>query len=148
MNFTNPTGQIQSPNFPLRYPAGSNCTYYINVPNATALRLTFAAFRLENNHDYLQYYTEQTANEGFRSTLTGLGQEAPLEVYSNKLWLRFISDESIEYSGFRLSYEASCKYAMDWYIIIIIFSITGLGKRLKWLYYVMWSDQIEWVRSW
>ncbi|XP_072016849.1 scavenger receptor cysteine-rich domain-containing protein DMBT1-like [Amphiura filiformis] len=105
--FIEPSGVIKSPNYPRRYPAYSNCTYYINVPHASMLRIQFTTFHVESGHDYLAYYgTNPDEGANHHGTLTGVGEQQPLVFYTNKLWMRFVSDQSIEYTGFRLSYQA------------------------------------------
>ncbi|XP_072016848.1 scavenger receptor cysteine-rich domain-containing protein DMBT1-like [Amphiura filiformis] len=108
-NFTSPSGFLYSPGYPDLYPNSANCTYFVNVTGATRLVFTFHVFQLEYNHDRVQYtqYQPTDIDSVNHGTLTGLGQQAPLEFYSNTLWMRFTTDSSVEYPGFNISWKAS-----------------------------------------
>lgn len=48
-NFTAPTGVIESPDFPDKYPHNLECFYIIIAPPQTEVTLTFKTFDLEND---------------------------------------------------------------------------------------------------
>lgn len=48
-NFTSPTGMIESPGFPDKYPHNLECSYMIIAPPHMDITLTFLTFDLEND---------------------------------------------------------------------------------------------------
>lgn len=48
-NFTGPTGLIESPGFPDKYPHNLECSFIIIVPPSMDVTLTFLTFDLEND---------------------------------------------------------------------------------------------------
>ncbi|TNN72110.1 Neuropilin-2 [Liparis tanakae] len=48
-NFTSPTGLIESPGFPDKYPHNLECSFIIIVPSSMDVTLTFLTFDLEND---------------------------------------------------------------------------------------------------
>ncbi|XP_072016847.1 tolloid-like protein 2 [Amphiura filiformis] len=121
--FTTTSGSIQSPNFPSLYPPLSNCTYHINVPGAARLLMTFEQFRTEHTHDTLRFYRNNpatTTDTDHVGTLSGWGDQAPLEFYTDSLWLLFTSDRSIEYTGFNLTWVTSGKYLLIEYLLLVV----------------------------
>lgn len=48
-NFTSPSGVIESPGFPDKYPHNLECTFIIIVPLHMEVTLTFMTFDLEND---------------------------------------------------------------------------------------------------
>lgn len=48
-NFTSPSGLIESPGFPDKYPHNLECSFIIIVPPSMDVTLTFLTFDLEND---------------------------------------------------------------------------------------------------
>uniref|UniRef100_A0A673GR16 CUB and sushi domain-containing protein 3-like n=1 Tax=Sinocyclocheilus rhinocerous TaxID=307959 RepID=A0A673GR16_9TELE len=102
-----PEGIILSPGFPELYPNSLNCTWTLEVSHGKGVQFTFHAFHLEDHHDYLLL----TENGSFARPLARLtGSQRPLPVnaglYGNfKAQLRFISDFSISFQGFNISFS-------------------------------------------
>lgn len=48
-NFTSPSGLIESPGFPDKYPHNLECSFIIIVPSSMDVTLTFLTFDLEND---------------------------------------------------------------------------------------------------
>ena len=108
---TEETGIITSPNYPNPYPSSSDCTVYVSVPAASALRVVFNSFELESNYDYL-YYGVGTNNH-FNSAIGAFsGNTLPDQVdfEVGMVWFRFTSDGSVQYKGFSLTYTALGKF--------------------------------------
>ncbi|XP_034142652.1 CUB and sushi domain-containing protein 3 [Esox lucius] len=102
-----PSGTILSPGFPELYPSSLNCTWTVEVRHGKGVQFTFHSFHLEDHHDYLLI----TENGSFTLPLARLtGSERPVAVnaglYGNfKAQLRFISDFSISFQGFNISFS-------------------------------------------
>uniref|UniRef100_A0A4W4E2X2 CUB and Sushi multiple domains 3a n=1 Tax=Electrophorus electricus TaxID=8005 RepID=A0A4W4E2X2_ELEEL len=99
-------GIILSPGFPELYPNSLNCTWTVEVSHGKGVRFTFHAFHLEDHHDYLLV----TENNSFARPLARLtGSQRPPDLnaglYGNfRAQLRFISDFSISFHGFNISF--------------------------------------------
>uniref|UniRef100_A0A674ETW4 CUB and Sushi multiple domains 3 n=1 Tax=Salmo trutta TaxID=8032 RepID=A0A674ETW4_SALTR len=102
-----PGGTILSPGYPEVYPSSLNCTWTVEVSHGKGVQFTFNTFHLEDHHDYLLI----TENGSFVQPLARLtGNELPSHtnagLYGNfKAQLRFISDFSISYEGFNITFS-------------------------------------------
>ncbi|KAK6327212.1 hypothetical protein J4Q44_G00028570 [Coregonus suidteri] len=102
-----PGGIILSPGYPEFYPNSLNCTWTVEVGHGKGVQFMFHSFHLEDHHDYLLI----TENGSFAlplARLTGSERPAPVNagLYGNfKAQLRFISDFSICFQGFNISFS-------------------------------------------
>ncbi|XP_061076047.1 LOW QUALITY PROTEIN: CUB and sushi domain-containing protein 3-like [Conger conger] len=102
-----PSGTILSPGYPELYPSSLNCTWTVEVSHGKGVHFTFHSFHLEDHHDYLLI----TENGSFTHPLARLtGSVRPSAVnaglYGNfKAQLRFISDFSISFEGFNITFS-------------------------------------------
>ncbi|KAM6972968.1 CUB and sushi domain-containing protein 3-like [Aplochiton taeniatus] len=102
-----PWGTILSPGYPESYPSSLNCTWTVEVSHGKGVQFSFVSFHLEDHHDYLLV----TENGSFLQPLARLtGSELPSNInaglYGNfKAQLRFISDFSISYEGFNITFS-------------------------------------------
>uniref|UniRef100_A0AAY4CTR7 CUB and Sushi multiple domains 3a n=1 Tax=Denticeps clupeoides TaxID=299321 RepID=A0AAY4CTR7_9TELE len=103
-----PGGTILSPGYPEMYPSSLNCTWTVEVSHGKGVQFTFNTFHLEDHHDYL-LITENGSFVQPLARLTGPELPAPINagLYGNfKAQLRFISDFSISYAGFNITFSA------------------------------------------
>uniref|UniRef100_A0A8B9KNH1 CUB and Sushi multiple domains 3a n=1 Tax=Astyanax mexicanus TaxID=7994 RepID=A0A8B9KNH1_ASTMX len=104
-HFTAPVGVILSPGWPGYYKDSLSCEWVIEAEPGR-VRFTFYAFHLEDHHDYLLL----TENGSFAQPLARLtGSQRPpalnAGLYGNfRAQLRFISDFSISFHGFNISF--------------------------------------------
>uniref|UniRef100_A0A3Q3JM08 CUB and Sushi multiple domains 1 n=1 Tax=Monopterus albus TaxID=43700 RepID=A0A3Q3JM08_MONAL len=104
------TGTILSPGFPDFYPNSLNCTWTIEVSHGKGVHLVFHTFHLEENHDYLSI-TEDGNFQVPVARLTGsvLPPSVKAGLYGNfSAQLRFISDFSMSYEGFNITFSVPC----------------------------------------
>ncbi|XP_051168618.1 uncharacterized protein LOC127286283 [Leptopilina boulardi] len=95
-----------SPGYPGKYPGKIKCVRVIQAPPGMLIKLDFRDyFEIERSdgckHDYLEVRDGQ---HGYSNPLGKFcGNKFPEEITSKTryLWLSFVSDESIEYRGFR-----------------------------------------------
>ncbi|XP_067832359.1 CUB and sushi domain-containing protein 3 [Heptranchias perlo] len=102
-----PTGTILSPGYPDFYPNSLNCTWTVEVSHGKGVQFTFYTFHLEDHHDYF-LITENGSFTQPLARLTGSELLAPINagLYGNfKAQLRFISDFSISYEGFNITFS-------------------------------------------
>nr|XP_027203677.1 uncharacterized protein LOC113797486 isoform X1 [Dermatophagoides pteronyssinus] len=99
-----------SPNYPNNYPNDTECERVIQAPHGYQISIEFRdQFSLEDSpncaYDYLEI---RDGAYGYSSPLAKLcGPDFPRDIISNDryLFLRFVSDDSIEYQGFRAVYS-------------------------------------------
>ncbi|CAH3105702.1 unnamed protein product, partial [Porites lobata] len=90
----NNTGEITSPRFPLNYPKNADCEWKIYVDESSRIKLTFMDFKVFNG---------DTKDRKKRvAKLCGSDLPDPIESSGNTLILKFSSDYSIGYKGFKL----------------------------------------------
>ncbi|XP_058247696.1 neuropilin-2b isoform X2 [Hemibagrus wyckioides] len=122
-NFTSPSGVIESPGFPDKYPHNLECTFIIIVPPHMEVTLTFMTFDLEN--DPLQG-SEGECKYDWLEVWDGLPQVGPLigrhcgtkippEIQSSTgiLSLTFHTDMAVAKDGFSASYNMTLKEVND-----------------------------------
>ncbi|XP_078005765.1 bone morphogenetic protein 1 isoform X3 [Phascolarctos cinereus] len=101
-------GHIQSPNYPDDYRPSKVCIWRIQVSEGFHVGLTFQSFEIER-HDSCAYdYLEVRDGHSETSTLIGryCGYEKPDDIKStsSRLWLKFVSDGSINKAGFAVNF--------------------------------------------
>ncbi|KAK2093793.1 Bone morphogenetic protein 1 [Saguinus oedipus] len=101
-------GHIQSPNYPDDYRPSKVCIWRIQVSEGFHVGLTFQSFEIER-HDSCAYdYLEVRDGHSESSPLIGryCGYEKPDDVKSSssRLWLKFVSDGSINKAGFAVNF--------------------------------------------
>lgn len=122
-NFTSPSGMIESPGFPDKYPHNLECSYMIIAPPHMDITLTFLTFDLENDpllvgegdckYDWLDVW------DGLPqvSPLIGryCGTKIPPEIQSSSglLSLSFHTDMAVAKDGFSARYNMTHKEVSD-----------------------------------
>uniref|UniRef100_A0A3B4A7Y7 Uncharacterized protein n=1 Tax=Periophthalmus magnuspinnatus TaxID=409849 RepID=A0A3B4A7Y7_9GOBI len=108
-------GQIQSPNYPDDYQSNKACVWKISVAEGFHVGLSFQSFE---RHDSCSYdYVELRDGASEESPLIGhfCGYEKPDDIKSssNKLWLKFVSDGSVNKAGFSANFFKESFTEMD-----------------------------------
>ncbi|XP_019903180.2 CUB and sushi domain-containing protein 1 isoform X3 [Esox lucius] len=100
-------GTILSPGFPDFYPNSLNCTWTIEVSHGKGVQLLFHTFHLEDSHDYLLITEDGSFTEPVaRVTGSVLPPSVKAGLFGNfSAQLRFVSDFSMSYEGFNLSFS-------------------------------------------
>uniref|UniRef100_T1J871 CUB domain-containing protein n=1 Tax=Strigamia maritima TaxID=126957 RepID=T1J871_STRMM len=118
-NFTvgNPYLQeIYSPKYPRSYPNNTNCECLLKAPSEMVIEIDFKdKFEMEESfnctHDILEVRDGRGGHAPLLQRLCGMKFPARLRSAGEYMWLRFQSDESLEYGGFRAFYtfyDRSC----------------------------------------
>ncbi|XP_059469459.1 protein tolkin-like [Neocloeon triangulifer] len=101
-------GHLESPNFPEDYPALKECVWRISVPENFQVALKFQSFEIEKHDNCVYDYLEVRDGSFENSTLIGkyCGHKLPTEILStgNKLWIKFVSDGSVQKAGFSATF--------------------------------------------
>uniref|UniRef100_A0A671G2W0 Cubilin n=1 Tax=Rhinolophus ferrumequinum TaxID=59479 RepID=A0A671G2W0_RHIFE len=109
---TNSFDTISSPLFPAKYPNNQNCSWIIQAqPPFNHITLSFTHFGLESStmctRDFLEILDGGYDDAPLRGRYCGATMPHPVTSFSNALTLRFISDSSVSFDGFRATYAAS-----------------------------------------
>jgi tolkin len=122
-------GRLESPNYPLEYLPSKECIWKITVPKEFQVALHFQSFEVENHdncvsilsnssHDLVAYYkyifeqvydyVEVRDGDSNDSRLIGVfcGYKIPPDMRSssNKLFVKFVSDGSVQKAGFSATF--------------------------------------------
>ncbi|EDV46242.2 cubilin homolog [Drosophila erecta] len=108
-------GVLESPNYPLNYPAHSACEWQIEVSQYHQIVFEMAELDLESGYgcawDYLEAYDlmeDDSEGQQLFKVCGGIEYDTLLTSTSNMAVVRFVSDDSISRKGFRLHFHESC----------------------------------------
>lgn len=98
------SGHLESPNFPDDYQPNKECTWKITVPSDYQVALKFQSFEIENHDNCVYDFLEIRDGHDPTSPLIGVycGYNIPEDIKSssNKMWIKFVSDNSVQKAGF------------------------------------------------
>ena len=105
---------INTPNYPRNYNESKICFWNISTSPGIRIQIKVIDFKLEVSsgcrYDYLQIY------DGGSSSANALGPKhcgSTIPIIqissSNRLYLKWRSDESVHFSGFKISFHSTCK---------------------------------------
>uniref|UniRef100_A0A8C4Y0C8 Metalloendopeptidase n=1 Tax=Gopherus evgoodei TaxID=1825980 RepID=A0A8C4Y0C8_9SAUR len=107
-----PTGVITSPNWPDKYPSRKECTWEISATPGHRVKLTFNEFEIEQHqecaYDHLEVFDGETEKSPILGRLCGNKIPDPLVATGNKMFLRFVSDASVQRKGFQATHSTEC----------------------------------------
>lgn len=114
-NITGFNGVIESPNFPEKYPSGSDCLWIITVPQGNKIDIEFSHFELENgmifgkdqSHVCNFDFVEISEPDNERQEPQKYCNHMPSKMTSkgSSVQIRFQTDNSGENSGFRMEWQ-------------------------------------------
>ncbi|NXV38315.1 BMP1 protein, partial [Rissa tridactyla] len=100
-------GHIQSPNYPDDYRPSKVCVWKITVSEGFHVGLTFQSFEIERHdscaYDYLEIRDGDSESSSLIGRYCGYDKPDDIKSTSNKLWMKFVSDGSINKAGFACS---------------------------------------------
>ncbi|KAG5673535.1 hypothetical protein PVAND_003575 [Polypedilum vanderplanki] len=101
-------GRLESPNYPLEYLPSKECIWKITVPKEYQVALHFQSFEVENHDNCVYDYVEVRDGDEPNSRLIGVfcGYKIPPDMRSssNKLFVKFVSDGSVQKAGFSATF--------------------------------------------
>ncbi|XP_072174323.1 cubilin-like [Diadema setosum] len=110
---TDDSGIIISPNYPNAYDHNKECIWTIEVPVNEVITLTITDLLMEESTNCVYDYVE--VRDGFNENAPFIGRYCqansippPLTSSGNTMWIKFMSDGSVNAGGFRATYEISC----------------------------------------
>uniref|UniRef100_A0A670J3I9 Tolloid like 1 n=1 Tax=Podarcis muralis TaxID=64176 RepID=A0A670J3I9_PODMU len=107
-----PNGIITSPNWPDKYPSRKECTWEISATPGHRIKIVFNEFEIEQHqecaYDHLEVFDGETEKSPILGRLCGSKIPDPLVATGNKMFLRFVSDASVQRKGFQATHTTEC----------------------------------------
>ncbi|KAM6976019.1 bone morphogenetic protein 1-like isoform 3-T3 [Tautogolabrus adspersus] len=102
------SGQIQSPNYPDDYQSNKVCVWKITVEEGFDVGLSFQSFDIERHdscaYDYVEVRDGGSENSPLLGRFCGYDKPDDIKSSSNQLWLKFVSDGSVNKAGFAANF--------------------------------------------
>ena len=106
--YTTSTGAISSPNYPDTYPEYANCTYILDIPDASHITIKFDYLELEYGADVLYFgLGPDPSLNNVDLRFTGYTTPDPLSIPYNQVWFMFLSDGKGRDTGFSFSWDTT-----------------------------------------
>uniref|UniRef100_H3ANE1 Tolloid like 1 n=1 Tax=Latimeria chalumnae TaxID=7897 RepID=H3ANE1_LATCH len=106
------SGIITSPNWPDKYPSRKECTWEITAPPGHRVKVSFNEFEIEQHqecaYDHLEVFDGETDKSPILGRLCGSKTPDAVIATGNKMFLRFISDASVQRKGFQATHSTEC----------------------------------------
>ncbi|XP_074652971.1 cubilin-like [Tubulanus polymorphus] len=104
-------GEITSPNYPSNYPHTRECVWTIVLPSSHQIVLNITDFGMES-HSNCRYDYVEIRNGGYPSSpligrYCGTKIDSQILSHSNRLYIKFKSDNSNSAKGFRIHYDGA-----------------------------------------
>ncbi|XP_034754496.1 dorsal-ventral patterning tolloid-like protein 1 isoform X1 [Etheostoma cragini] len=107
-----PSGTLSSPNWPDKYPSRKECTWDITATPGHRIKIAFNEFEIEQHQECAYDHLEAFDGDSDTAAILGrlCGSKIPEQLLStgNKMYLRFISDASVQRKGFQASHSTEC----------------------------------------
>ncbi|KAI3353391.1 hypothetical protein L3Q82_019924 [Scortum barcoo] len=107
-----PSGTLSSPNWPDKYPSRKECTWDITATPGHRVKITFNEFEIEQHQECAYDHLEAFDGDSDTAAILGrlCGSKIPEQLVStgNKMYLRFISDASVQRKGFQATHSTEC----------------------------------------
>ncbi|XP_025100635.1 cubilin-like isoform X2 [Pomacea canaliculata] len=100
-------GHVTSPNYPSPYYNNADCRWLIYAGSGYVVKVTVLNFSLETGFDFLELYNGiEPSSSSLIIRTSSTPQQSVIHSSGQYMYIRFYSDGSVTYSGFRLTYEA------------------------------------------
>ncbi|XP_041119113.1 dorsal-ventral patterning tolloid-like protein 1 isoform X2 [Polyodon spathula] len=107
-----PSGVITSPNWPDKYPSRKECTWAVTATPGHRVKVSFNEFEIEQHqecaYDHLEVFDGESDKAAILGRLCGSKLPDPVISTGNKMYLRFISDASVQRKGFQATHSTEC----------------------------------------
>ncbi|KAK1175725.1 tolloid-like protein 1 isoform X1 [Acipenser oxyrinchus oxyrinchus] len=106
------SGVITSPNWPDKYPSRKECAWAVTATPGHRVKVSFNEFEIEQHqecaYDHLEVYDGESDKAAILGRLCGSKLPDPVISNGNKMYLRFISDASVQRKGFQATHSTEC----------------------------------------
>uniref|UniRef100_A0A7N6APJ2 Metalloendopeptidase n=1 Tax=Anabas testudineus TaxID=64144 RepID=A0A7N6APJ2_ANATE len=101
-------GTLSSPNWPDKYPSRKECTWDITATPGHRVKIFEIEQHQECAYDHLEAFDGDSDTAAILGRLCGNKIPEPLVSTGNKMYLRFISDASVQRKGFQATHSTEC----------------------------------------
>ncbi|NXR44999.1 BMP1 protein, partial [Hippolais icterina] len=107
---TSVSGTITSPNWPDKYPSKKECTWAISTTPGHRIKLVMGFSELdveaqqECTYDHLEIFDGKDAKAPALGRFCGAKEPEPIVSSGNKMFLKFVSDNSVQKKGFEATH--------------------------------------------
>ncbi|KAH9281792.1 Tolloid-like protein 1 [Echinococcus granulosus] len=102
-------GIITSPSYPEFYKPNKECIWKIVVPTGFSVALAFQSFDIEKHdncvYDYLEIRDGLSESSPVLKKLCGSNLPTPIKSTNNMMYIKFVSDSSVEKQGFTAEFQ-------------------------------------------
>ncbi|KAH0623121.1 hypothetical protein JD844_031101 [Phrynosoma platyrhinos] len=109
---TSISATITSPNWPDKYPSKKECTWAITTTPGHRVKLTVKELDIEGHqectYDHLEVYNGKDTKAPVLGRFCGSKKPEPIISSSNRMFLKFFSDNSVQKKGFEATYTSEC----------------------------------------
>lgn len=107
-----PFGDISSPNYPDYYPGRKDCAWLFTTTPGHRIKLVFNEFELEPHqecaYDHIAIYDGDSTESPTLGRFCGSKVPHPILASSNRMYMVFKSDASVQRRGFKASHTTVC----------------------------------------
>ncbi|CAN8020366.1 unnamed protein product [Ixodes persulcatus] len=107
-----PLGEINSPNYPDSYPSRKDCAWLFTTTPGHRLKLIFNDFELEPHqecaYDHISLYDGDSTDAPTLGRFCGAKVPHPILSTTNRMYMVFKSDASVQRKGFRAAHSTAC----------------------------------------
>ncbi|XP_075542431.1 tolloid-like protein 1 tolkin [Dermacentor variabilis] len=107
-----PLGEINSPNYPDAYPSRKDCAWLFTTTPGHRLKLIFNDFELEPHqecaYDHISLYDGDSTDAPTLGRFCGAKVPHPILSTTNRMYMVFKSDASVQRKGFKASHSTAC----------------------------------------
>ena len=120
------TGTLTDGSGTNQYANNTDCSWLIQPPGATNIKLTFTDFNTELNYDGVIVYNGANSSSPILGQFSGTTIPAAVTATGGKMFIRFLSDEAYRANGWTANYTTSVLP-----LNILDFTVTQLMKEVK-----------------
>uniref|UniRef100_A0A3B3QFP1 Metalloendopeptidase n=1 Tax=Paramormyrops kingsleyae TaxID=1676925 RepID=A0A3B3QFP1_9TELE len=103
-----PSGTISSPNWPDKYPSRKECIWDITATPGHRVKIFEIEQHQECAYDHLEAFDGNSNKAAILGRLCGSKLPEPLISTGSRMYLRFISDASVQRLGFQATHSTEC----------------------------------------
>ncbi|XP_076317965.1 tolloid-like protein 1 [Tachypleus tridentatus] len=111
-HITDPVGEISSPNYPDYYPSRKECAWLFTTTPGHRIKLLFDDFELEPHqectYDHIALYDGENTDSSTLGRFCGSKVPHPILASSNRMYMIFTSDASVQRKGFKATHSTVC----------------------------------------
>ncbi|XP_072181287.1 extracellular serine proteinase-like [Diadema setosum] len=109
VEFSDGSGRFYSPGYPLGYENNLDCEYLFTTTSPNVVALTFNDFGLEAqaacDYDFVSIYDGNSSSASLMGTWCGTDSPGIVQSTGSSLFMRFVTDFSIDVVGFFVNYD-------------------------------------------